>query len=131
MNTLQTELLGNNVAITFRPEEGQALSWHISIENAAELACLMLRAGNIMHAANIAIPGMTLQVEGGRYRRAWLGMSHNSAPDLIACIRGRTVWEVGRCLHDHYLRAMDASLNQHERAIYVRAVSYFYLDTPE
>lgn len=131
MDTIALELAGDAIAITFRPTVGQATTRRIDLASALELSALLLRGSGLTVMAKIAIPGMTLRVENGRSPLAWLSMSSEHDPDLVACIKGHSVREIGRRLHDHWLCAKGAMLTGPERSIFVRPVSYFCIDGEE
>lgn len=48
---------------------------------------------------------------------------------LAACLEASRVREVGRRIHDQYLRATGAVSGGPERSIYVRQVAYFCVET--
>lgn len=126
--TVELELIGDKIAITFRAAIELAATRHISLLDAVELSCLLLRSGNLKSTTNIMVPGMALQVENSRTHRAWLTTSRDGESDLIACIEGSVVRDIGRRLHDHYLRAKGELGDPHDRSIYVRPVTYCYTD---
>lgn len=126
--TVELELIDDKIAITFRSKVELAATRHIGLTDAVELSCLLLRSGNLKSTTNIEVPGMALQVENSRTHRAWLTINRDGDSDLVACIEGSVVRDIGRRLHDHYLRAKGEIDNGPDRSIYVRPVSYCYLD---
>jgi hypothetical protein len=126
--TVELELIGDKIAITFRSKIEFAATRHISLLDAVELSCLLLRSGNLKSTTNIATSGVALQVENSRTHRAWLTMSQDGEADRVACIEGSVVRDIGRRLHDHYLRAKAEISDPHDRSIYVRPVTYCYTD---
>ena len=129
-------LRGDRAAISFRPEvKAWAITRNITPTSALELASLMLRAGTLPETIKIeSDPAVALQVQGGSERYAWLrGRTEgsNDEPDLVACITGYEVLEIGRCLHDLYLSATRPDQMPRDRAIFVREVTAFYLRYPD
>lgn len=120
---------GEKIILTFKPETGPSATCRVATHDAVNLSCLMLRACNLRQTVNIKVPGMTLKVEGGRRSRAWLTMSHYSQPSLTACLETSRVREVGRRIHDQYLRIIDAIGDGPERSIYARQVAYYYVES--
>lgn len=120
---------GERIILTFKPETGQSAICRVAPSDAVALSCLMLRACNLRETVNIEVPNMALQVEGGRRSRAWLTMCRRDQPNLTACIETSRIREVGRRIHDQYLRAVGAMGDGPERSIYVRQVSYYYAGT--
>jgi len=125
MDAIVLELVGGKIAITFRPEIGQPATCHIDLTSTLELSCLMLRGGNLKSATTITSGDIELQVENGRKARAWLSISRGNGPDLVACIEGPSVREIGRRLHDHWLTATGTIRTGPERSIFVRPVAFF------
>lgn len=119
---------GERIILTFKPETGPSATCRIAPNDAVALSCLMLRACNLRQTINIEVRGLALMVEGGRRSRAWLRMRQSGQPDLTACLETSRVREVGRRIHDQYLRAIGAIGDGPERAIYARQVSYFYAE---
>lgn len=113
------------IVVTFKPKVGQSATCRMAPHDAVALSCLMLRACNLRDTVTIEVPGLALLVEGGRRSRAWLTMHRFGQPDLTACLETSRVREVGRRIHDQYLRATGATGNGPERSIYVRQVSSF------
>jgi hypothetical protein len=120
---------GEKIVVIFKPENGHSATCRIAPHDAVNLSCLMLRACNLRETVNIEVPGMALQVEGGRRSRAWLTMSREGQPNLTACLETSRIREVGRRIHDQYLRAIDAIGDGPERSIYVRQVDYYHAET--
>lgn len=129
MNMIEIGFDGEKITLTFRPETGQPATCRVAPHDAVALSCLMLRACNLRDTITIEVPGMALQVEGGRRSRAWLTMSRDGRPHLTACLETSRIREVGRRIHDQYLMAIRAMGDGPERSIYVRQVSYFYAET--
>lgn len=119
---------GEKIVLTFKPETGPSATCRVAPHDAVALSCLMLRACNLRQTINIEVPCIALQVEGGRKSRAWLTMLRSGHPDLTACLETSRIREVGRRIHDQYLRATGAIGDGPERAIYARQVSYFYAE---
>lgn len=126
-DTIELELAGDEIAVTFRPEAGQAATRHIDLPSALELSCLLLRSNSLKVSTSITVPGMSLRIEHGRTPQGWLTMPHTGAADLVARIEGHGVREIGRRIHDHWLTAKGLSSTGPERSIFVRPVSYFCL----
>lgn len=120
---------GERIVLTFKPETGPSATCRVAPHDAVALSCLMLRACNLRQTITIEVPGMTLQVEGGRKSRAWLTMCRDCQTSLTACLETSRIREVGRRIHDQYLRSIGAFGDGPERSIYVRQVSYFYAET--
>lgn len=119
---------GEKIILTFKPETGQSATCRIAPNDAVSLSCLMLRACNLRDTITIEVPNMALQVEGGRRSRAWLTMRREGEPHLTACLETSRIREVGRRIHDQYLRATGAVSGGPERSIFVRQVAYFYVE---
>ena len=120
---------GERIVLTFKPETGPSATCRIAPNDAVSLSCLMLRACNLRDTIHIEVRGLALRVEGGRRSRAWLTMRRSSQSDLPACLETSRIREVGRRIHDQYLRSISAFGDGPERSIYVRQVSYFYAET--
>jgi hypothetical protein len=129
MDAIELGFFGEKITITFKPKTGQSVTCRIAPNDAVALSCLMLRACNLRETVNIEVPGMALQVEGGRRSRACLTMSRDGKPHLTACLESSRVREVGRRIHDQYLRATGSVCDGPERSIYVRQVAHYYFDT--
>ncbi len=119
---------GERIVLTFKPETGQSTTCRVLPHDAVALGCLMLRACNLRQTVTIEVPSLALKVEGGRRSQAWLTMSHDGQPNLTACLETSRIREVGRRIHDQYLRAIDAIGDGAERSIYVRQVSYYRVE---
>lgn len=117
------------IILTFKPETGQSATCRIAPHDALNLSCLMLRACNLRQTVSIKVPSMILKVEGGRRSRAWLTMHRFGLPDLTACLETSRIREVGRRVHDQYLRVTGAISDGPERSIYVREVAYYHAET--
>ena len=120
---------GEKIILTFKPETGQSATCRVAPQDAVALSCLMLRACNLRDTINIEVPNLALQVEGGRRSRAWLTMRREGESHLTACLETSRIREVGRRIHDQYLRVIGATGEGPERSIYVRQVTYFYVET--
>lgn len=129
MNMIEIGSDGEKIVLTFKPETGQPATCRVATHDAVALGCLMLRACNLRETVNIEVPGLALQVEGGRRSRAWLTMQRGDQPNLIACLETSRIREVGRRIHDQYLRAVGAVSCGPERSIYVRQVAYYFFAT--
>lgn len=128
MDRIELELAGETIAVTFRPNLSEATTQRIDLASALELSALLLRGSGLTVTAKIAVPGMTLRVKSDRCALAWLSMDNEHGLDLVACLKGHSVREIGRRLHDHWLTAKGAVVNGPERSIFVRPVAYFYID---
>lgn len=117
---------GERVIVTFNPAAGQSATCRMAPSDAVALSCLMLRACNLRETINIEVPGLALMVEGGRRSRAWLTMRRVGESSLTACLETSRIREVGRRIHDQYLRAVGAVSCGPERSIYVRQVASYY-----
>jgi hypothetical protein len=120
---------GEKIILTFKPAAAPSAACRIAPGDAVALSCLMLRACNLRDTIDIEVHGLALQVEGGRRSRARLTMSRGGKPHLTACLETSRIREVGRRIHDQYLRAIGAISDGPERSIYVRQVSYYYAET--
>lgn len=128
MDMIEIGCDGEKIIVTFKPGTGHSTTCRIAPHDAVAISCLMLRACNLRDTIHIEVPGMALKVEGGRHSRAWLRMRQSGQPDLTACLETSRVREVGRRIHDQYLRAIGAICDGPERSIYARQVSYFYAE---
>jgi hypothetical protein len=117
---------GERVIVTFNPAARESAICRMAPSDAVALSCLMLRACNLRETVNIEVPGLALMVEGGRRSRAWLTMWRDDQPNLTACLETSRIREVGRRIHDQYLRATGAVSGGPERSIYVRQVASYY-----
>ena len=131
MDTIELELAGDMIAVTFRPKVGQATTRQIDLPCAVELSCLLLRSSSLKVTTSITVPGMSLRIEHGRTPQGWLSMTQTGDPDIVARIEGQSVREIGRRIHDHWLTAKGLSFSGPERSIFVRPVSSFCLDGEE
>lgn len=117
---------GERVIVTFNSAARHSAICRMAPSDAVAISCLMLRACNLRDTINIEVPGLALMVEGGRRSRAWLTMRRDGQPSLTACLESSRVREVGRRIHDQYLRATGAVSGGPERSIYVRQVASYY-----
>ena len=117
---------GERIIVTFNPAAGQSAICRMAPCDAVAISCLMLRACNLRDTINIEVPGLALMVEGGRRSRAWLTMHRFGQPSLTACLETSRIREMGRRIHDQYLRATGAVSGGPERSIYVRQVASYY-----
>ena len=129
MDTIELELADNAIAVTFRSKAGQATTRHIDLPSAVELSCLVLRSSSLKATTSITVPGMIVQVEGGRAPQGWLTLTQSDDPNLMARIEGQTVREIGRRIHDHWLTSKGLTVTGPERLIFVRPVSHFCTDS--
>ena len=125
-------LWNGRVSITFRPEvSAWTKTRNITISSALELASLMLRSGNLHDTITVeGDPEIICQVLGGPDRYAWLSIQHwgyKGDPDLIGCISGDAVHEIGRCIHDLCLWEKKPEQMPTERSIFFRKITGFYL----
>lgn len=117
---------GEKIVLTFKPVAAESATCRVATHDAVALGCLMLRACNLRETVNIEVPGLASQVDGGRRSRAWLTMQRGDQSSLTACLETSRIREVGRRIHDQYLRAIGAIGDGPERSIYARQVSYYY-----
>lgn len=131
-NQIEIELRDERVSITLRPEvEEWTKTRNITIPSALKLASLMLKSGFLQDTMTIeGDPEVVCQVLGGPEQYAWIGISqwgYAGDPDLIGCLEGATVREIGQGLHDLCLRATEPEQIPAEQRIFVRAITGFYL----
>lgn len=119
---------GEMIVLTFKPDTGRSAACRVAPHDAVSLSCLMLRACNLRVTVSIEVRGLVLKVEGGRRSRAWLTMRRSGQPNLTACLETSRVREVGRRIHDQYLRSISAIGDGPERSIYVRRVAYYRVE---
>lgn len=129
---IEIALWDDRVSITMRPEvSAWTKTRNITVESALEVASLLLRSGSLHDTMTVeGQPEVVCQVEGGTDRYAWLGISqwgYRGDPDLIACLSGETVHEIGRAIHDLCLWAKKPDQMPVERRIFVREITAFYL----
>lgn len=130
MDMIEIGFDGERVIVTFNPAARESAICRMAPSDAVAISCLMLRACNLRELVNIEVPGLALRVEGGRRSQAWLTMRRDGQPSLTACLETSRIREVGRRIHDQYLRALGAVSGGPERSIYVRQVaSYYYAET--
>ena len=128
MDTIELELAGEMIAVTFRPKAGPATSRQIDLPSAVELSCLMLKSSSLKATISIPVPGMSLSIEHGRTPQGWFTMTQTGNANIAARIEGQSVREIGRRIHDHWLTAKGLTSTGPERSIFVRPVSYFCFD---
>ena len=124
-------LVGNEVAITLRSECSDCVRTRlISLESAVAIS-LLLDGGAFHWALNFAVkPGVSLQIENLPYERASLTISeecHSNGHDLVACIQGEGIAEIGRLFNDLVVAARGRS-RKAKATIHVRSVEHCYLD---
>ena len=129
MNMIGIGFDGERVIVSFNPAARQSATCRMAASDAVAISCLMLRACNLRDTINIEVLGLALMVGGGRRSRAWLTMHRFDQPSLTACLETSRIREVGRRIHDQYLRAIGAVSGSPERSIYVRQVSYYFAET--
>jgi hypothetical protein len=112
------------IVITFKPEAEPSVTSRISPQDAVVLSCLMLRSCTLRETINIEIADLALLVEGGKRSLGWLTMMRDGKPHLTTRLDASTIRDVGRCIHDQYLRAIEATGDGPERSIFVRKVAY-------
>lgn len=110
--------------ITFKPEAETSVTSRISPQDAVALGCLMLRSCTLRETINIEVADMALMVEGGKRSLGWFTMMRDGKPHLTTRLDASTIRDVGRCIHDQYLRAIEADGISPERSIFVRRVAY-------
>lgn len=126
MEMIEIGFDGERVIVTFNPAAEQSATCSMAPSDAVTISCLMLRACNLRETINIEVPGLALMVEGGRRSRAWLTMRRDDHLNLTACLETSRIREVGRRIHDQYLRAIGAVSGGPERSIFVRQVACYY-----
>lgn len=112
------------IVITFKPEAKPPATSRIAPHDAVVLSCLMLRSCTLRETVNIEIADLALLVEGGKRSLGWLTMIRYGKPHLTTRLDASTIRDVGRCIHDQYLRAIEADGISPERSIFVRRVAY-------
>lgn len=110
--------------ITFKPEAKTSVTSRIAPHNAVVLSCLMLRSCTLRESVNIEIADLALMVEGGRRSLGWFTMMRDGKPHVTARLDVTSIRDLGRCIHDQYLRAIEATGDGPERSIFVRKVAY-------
>jgi hypothetical protein len=94
------------IVITFKPHAEPSATSRIAPHDAVVLSCLMLRSCTLRETINIEIADMALMVEGGKRSLGWFTMMRGGKPYLTARLDGSTIRDVGRRIHDQYLRAV-------------------------
>jgi hypothetical protein len=112
------------IAITFKPEAETSATSLIAPHDALVLSCLMLRSCTLRETINIEIADLALMVEGGKRSQGWFTMMRDGKPHLTAHLDASTSRDVGRRIHDQYLRAFEADSDGPEQSIFVRKVAY-------
>lgn len=112
------------IAITFKSQAETSATSRIGPHDAVVLSCLMLRSCTLRETVNIEIADLALMVEGGNRSQGWFTMMRDGTPHLTAHFDASTSRDVGRCIHDQYLRAIEAGSDDPERLIFVRKVAY-------
>lgn len=112
------------IVITFRPEGQRPATSRLALQDAVTVSCLMLRSSTLREAINIEVGDMALLVERGRRSHGWFTTTHDGKPYLTARLDASTLRELGRRIHDQWLRAIDATCEGPERSIFVRQVAY-------
>jgi len=110
--------------ITFKREADTSVTSRISPQDAVALGCLMLRSCTLRETVNIEVADMALMVEGGKRSQGWFTMMRDGKPHLTARLDATSMRDLGRCIHNQYLRAIDATGDGPERTIFVRKVAY-------
>ncbi|MCR2834120.1 hypothetical protein [Parerythrobacter lacustris] len=112
------------IVITFKPEAEPSVASRISPQDAVALGCLMLRSCTLRETVNIEVANMALMVEGGKRSLGWFTMMRVGKPHVIARLDATSIRDLGRCIHNQYLRAIEATGDGPERSIFVRKVAY-------
>ena len=112
------------IVITFKPDAESSVTSRILPQDAVVLSCLMLRSCTLRETINIEIADLALLVEGGKRSLGWFTMMRDGKPRLTARLDAISIRDLGRRIHDQYLRAVEADSNGPERSIFVRRVSY-------
>jgi hypothetical protein len=84
----------------------------------------MLRSSTLRETVNIEIADLALLVGGGKRSLGWLTMMRDGKPRVTARLDATSIRDLGRCIHDQYLRAIEAGSDDPERLIFVRKVAY-------
>ncbi len=121
---IEIALDGEMIAVAFKPEARPRKVCRLAPHDALVLGCLMLRSGTLRETINIEIADTALLVEGGRGSRGWFTTMFEGKPHLTARLNSTSMREVGRRIHDQYLRAIDATCEGPEPSIFVRRVAY-------
>jgi hypothetical protein len=116
------------IVIAFKPEAKPSATSRIAPLDAVVLSCLMLRSSTLRETVNIEIADLALMVEGGKRSLGWFTMMRDGKPYLTARLDGSTIRDVGRRIHDQYLRAIEADSDGPERSIFVRRVAYRFTE---
>ena len=112
------------IVITFKREADTSVTSRISPQDAIVLSCLMLRSCTLRETINIEIADLALLVEGGKRSLGWLTMMRDGKPHLTARLDATSIRDLGRCMHNQYLRAIEVTGDGPERSIFVRKVAY-------
>jgi len=112
------------IAVAFKPEARPSKVCILSPQDALIVSCLMLRSGTLRETINVEVAETALLVEGGRRSQGWFTTMRESKPHLTARLNSTSVREVGRQIHDLYLRSIAATTEGPEHSIFVRRVAY-------
>ena len=121
---IEIALDGEMIAITFKPQAETSATSRIAPHDAVVLSCLMLRSCTLHETVNIAIANLALMVEGGKRSLGWFTMMRDGKPHVIARLDATSIRDLGRRIHDQYLRAVEVDSDGPERSIFVRRVAY-------
>lgn len=130
-NQIELSLVGDIIAAALRSYDCTCVrTCHITLDSALELS-LLLDGGTFPWALNHRVqPGLTLQIENSPHERAWLGICRNApgfGSQLLACIEGDTIAEIGRSLNALVVAAQGRS-RKAKKTVHVHAVEHCYLD---
>jgi hypothetical protein len=128
---IELSIAGDNIVVALRSYNcGCIRTCAISFESALELS-LLLDGGTFPWALNHKVhPGLTLQIENLPHERAWLGICRSApgfGPQLLACVEGDAIGEIGRSLNDLLVAAQGGS-SKAKKAVHVHPVEYCYID---
>lgn len=112
------------IVITLKPEAEPPASSRIAPHDAVVLSCLMLRSCTLRETVNIEIADLALMVEGGKRSQGWFTLMRDGKPRLTARLDATLIRDLGRRIHDQYLRAIETTGDGPERSIFVRKVAY-------
>lgn len=111
MDWIELELVGDKIAITLRREVGhRAKVRQISAADALAMSLLLLGEPATTAVNFEGSSGVTLQIMNWPYNEAWLGIDGRyGGGKLVACLEGRLIRKIGKCLHRLYNAAQKAS----------------------
>lgn len=128
MDGVQLKLVGDQIEITLRRDVDHAAKVRrISGQDAFAMG-LLLTSDAPDHVVNFeANDGVILQIENRPYCRAWLSIDgRHGGHSLVACLEGKRLRAIGRCLHQFYIAATKAQPRRRKSQTFL--VSHCYID---